>query len=227
MEIRYVSRQDAPSIDAGVAVVVDVMRAYTTAAWAFHRGADRIILTDDVEQAVLIASTIHSALLFRDGEPDARFDLHNSPHQLLALDVDDRTIVQKTTAGTMGAMAARGADHLFCSGFVTARHTADVVASIEPELVTFVVTGSKGTAVEDLSCAELMAARVAGVDPDPAPFVERARRSEAAERLKAGVEVGYPGVAAEDVELCLQVDRFGFAMKAADEDLGLVLRPHT
>jgi len=223
MEFRYLSRQEAHSIDAGVAVVVDVMRAYATAAWAFHLGARRIILSDDVEQAVLIASTIEGSLLFRDGEPDDRFDLHNSPHQLKSLDVADRTIVQKTTAGTMGATAARGADHLFCAGYPTARATSDQVSALNPELVTFVVTGSNGTAEEDLSCAELIAARIAGVDPDATEFVERARQSTAAARLAAGVAAGYAGVAAEDVELCLQVDRFDFAMRASEVDVGLVL----
>jgi 2-phosphosulfolactate phosphatase len=40
----------APSV--AVAVVVDVMRAFTVAAWAFERGADKIVLAADLAEGV-------------------------------------------------------------------------------------------------------------------------------------------------------------------------------
>ncbi len=224
MEFRFVGNEEAIGITGGVAVVVDVMRAYTTAAWALHLGADRILLTDDIEQAVEVASTIEGALLFKDGVPDARFQLHNSPHQLQSLDVAGRTIVQRTTAGTVGAMAARRADHLFCTGYVSARATGEAVIALDPGAVTFVVTGSEGTAAEDLSCAELIAEHVRGHEVDPSSYLEKARSSNSAARLMAAVEAGYEGVAKEDVEMCLELDRFDFAMRAKVEPDGLTLR---
>ncbi len=224
--IHFTSRQLAHRIDGGVAVVVDVMRAYTTAAWAFHGGAQRIVLTDDVEDAVAIAGRIGGpVLLFKDGVPDKRFDLHNSPHQLRSLDVEGRVIVQRTTAGTVGAMAARGADQIFCTGYVTASATAAAVREVGSSEVTFVVTGGEGRAEEDLSCAEFMAALVAGERPDASPFVARAEQSEAAVRLRDALAAGYTGTSAEDVPMCLEVDRFDFAMVASPEPDGLTLHP--
>ena len=35
----------------GAAVVVDVMRAFTTAAWALHLGVDRVVLAGDPDPA--------------------------------------------------------------------------------------------------------------------------------------------------------------------------------
>lgn len=37
-----------------VAVVVDVMRAYTVAAWAFARGAERIVLAGSLDDALAL-----------------------------------------------------------------------------------------------------------------------------------------------------------------------------
>ena len=43
---------------AGVVIVVDVLRAFSTAAYAFSRGAEKIILVGDVEEAILLKSQI-------------------------------------------------------------------------------------------------------------------------------------------------------------------------
>jgi 2-phosphosulfolactate phosphatase len=210
----FVGVDGAAAIQGGAAVVVDVMRAFTVAAWALHLGVRQLVLVDDVEEAVAIATTIAGALLCKDGAPDARFDLHNSPHQLLDRDLAGRTIVQRTNAGTRGAVAARGAERLWCASFVNAAATAAALRRGSAEHVTFVVSGGLD-AEEDLACAELIAALATGHRPDPGPFVERARRSSAAEHLAEGVRRGFAGIGAQDVAMCLDVDRFAFAMEAS------------
>ncbi|WP_370416542.1 hypothetical protein [Streptomyces fradiae] len=88
-----------------------------------------------------------------------------------------------------------------------------------------------GRAAEDLACAEYIARLLgdgdgdAGAGPDVAPYVRRARDSRAAGELAEGVRRGYRGVHAEDVALCLEADRFGFAMVARREGALTVLRP--
>ncbi|HMR48616.1 MAG TPA: 2-phosphosulfolactate phosphatase [Arachnia sp.] len=212
MRIDYVDIEGARRIRTGVAVVIDVMRAYTVAAWALHLGGRQLVLMDDVEEAVSLAATIPGALLLKDGLPDARFDLHNSPRQLLDLDVADRVIVQRTTAGTRGAVAARNAEHVYCASFVCASATAAAVAGLSPDAVTFVVSGGHD-ADEDRACADYIARCLSGERPDAAPYLERARNSEAARDLRDGVARGYAGVTEDDVPLCLELDRFDFAMR--------------
>ena len=48
---RFVGIGECESV-SGAAVVIDVMRAYTVAAWAMHKGASRMILVDDLEEAL-------------------------------------------------------------------------------------------------------------------------------------------------------------------------------
>ncbi|MFK0284503.1 2-phosphosulfolactate phosphatase [Streptomyces sp. NPDC090499] len=208
-----------------VAVVVDVMRAFTVAAWAFHRGAERIVFAETRDEALELKTRHPGWLAFQDGPVVPGFDLANSPAQLRSLDIAGRTVVQKTTAGTTGALAVAGARLLLCASFVVAGATAAVLRRERSAAVTFVVTGEGGRAAEDLACAEYIAGLVADGSVAPGPFVERARNSGGAARLAEGLRLGWEGVHPEDVPMCLETDVFPFAMTAAREDGHLVLRP--
>ncbi|MFD3585553.1 2-phosphosulfolactate phosphatase [Streptomyces sp. NPDC058683] len=208
-----------------VAVVVDVMRAFTVAAGAFRQGAERIVFTETLDEALELKARHPGWLAFQDGPVVPGFDLANSPARLRSLDVAGRTVVQRTTAGTAGALAVAGARLLLCASFVVAGATAAVLRRERPEAVTFVVTGDGGRAEEDLACAQYIAGRVTDDGLDPGPFVGRARNSGAAARLAEGARLGWEGIHPEDVPLCLETDAFPFAMAAAREDGHLVLRP--
>jgi 2-phosphosulfolactate phosphatase len=208
-----------------VAVVVDVMRAFTTAAWAFAGGAEKIVFAASTDEALTLKTSHPGWLALKDGPPLAGFDLVNSPALLRSADIGGRTIVQKTTAGTVGALAAKNASLVLCASFVVATATARLLQTLEPSSVTFVVTGDDGRADEDLACAQYIAGIASGVRTDPAEFVCRADESRAAVNLREGVHRGSQAVHPDDVELCLQADKFAFAMAASLEDSLLVLRP--
>jgi 2-phosphosulfolactate phosphatase len=208
-----------------VAVVVDVMRAFTTAAWAFARGAEKVVFAGSTDEALALKASHPDWLALKDGPPLAGFDLVNSPALLRSADLGGRTIVQKTTAGTVGALAVKDASLVLCASFVVARATARILQTLKPDSVTFVVTGDDGHADEDLACAQYIARIASGVRADPAEFVCRAGKSRAAVDLTESVHRGFQGVHPDDVELCLQADKFTFAMAATLQDSFLVLRP--
>ncbi|MDW8803502.1 2-phosphosulfolactate phosphatase [Streptomyces scabiei] len=158
----------------------------------------------------------------KDGAPAAGFDAVNSPGLLRTRDFAGRTLVQKTTAGTVGAPAVADAPLVLCASFVVAGPTARFLRDRDAGPVTFVVTGEDGRADEDLACAEYIGRRTAGDDVAPDPYLHRARNSRAAADLAAGPRGGrHP----DDVELCLDVDRFSFAMVAGREGHLTVIRP--
>ncbi len=205
-----------------VAVVVDVMRAFTVAAWAFARGAEKIVLAGSLEEALDLKAGHPDRVALKDGPLMPGFDLVNSPGLLRSADLAGRTVVQKTTAGTVGALAVRDAPLVLCAGFVVAEATAGLLRERGAERVTFVVTGEDGRADEDLACAQYIAGRADGDGADAAGFLRRAAASRAATELARGVRQGaHP----DDVALCLEADRFPFAMVAAQEDSLMVLRP--
>ncbi|MFY4723131.1 2-phosphosulfolactate phosphatase [Streptomyces sp. LaBMicrA B280] len=205
---------DAPAAP-DVAVVVDVMRAFTVAAAALRRGAERIVFAGTREEALALKARNPGWLAFQDGAPVPGFDLANSPARLRSLDVRGRTIVQKTTAGTAGALAVADAGLVLCASFLVAGATAEALRRAGARAVTFVVTGGDGRAEEDLACAEYIAARVRDPGTGPGPYLARARRSSAAAELAEAVRRGWTGVHPQDVELCLEADSVPFAMVAA------------
>ncbi|NRQ34691.1 2-phosphosulfolactate phosphatase [Nonomuraea sp. NN258] len=205
------------------AVVVDVMRAFTVAAWAFARGAEKIVLAESLDDVLALKARHPDWVALKDGPPAAGFDAVNSPALLRSADLGGRTVVQKTTAGTVGALAVKEASLVLCAGFVVAEATARLLRERGCGGVTFVVTGDDGRAAEDLACAQYIARRAAGAEADAAGFLRRAAESQAAADLAAGVREGaHP----DDVALCLELDRFPFAMVAGLEDSLMVLRPH-
>ncbi|QFQ95184.1 2-phosphosulfolactate phosphatase [Streptomyces phaeolivaceus] len=209
-----------------VAVVIDVMRAFTVAAWAFSRGVEKIVLASTQSEALALKESHPGWLALKDGAPAPGFDAVNSPGQLRSRDLGGRTLVQKTTAGTVGALAVADAPLVLCASFVVAGPTARFLRAEGAGPVTFVVTGEDGRADEDLACAEYIGRCVdEGEDEggvEAAPYVRRARMSGAAADLSAELRGGcHP----DDVELCLELDRFPFAMVARQEESLTVLRP--
>ncbi|MFF7459235.1 2-phosphosulfolactate phosphatase [Kitasatospora sp. NPDC008115] len=205
-----------------VAVVIDVMRAYTVAAWAFARGAEKIVLAGSLDEALALKARHPDWVALKDGPPAPGFDAVNSPAMLRSADLTGRTVVQKTTAGTVGALAVKDASLVLCASFVVAEATARLLRTGGCDGVTFVVTGEDGRAEEDLACAQYIARRVTEPGTDAAEFLRRAGASRAAAELSEGVRQGaHP----DDVALCLELDRFPFAMAAAWEDSLMVLRP--
>lgn len=207
-----------------VAVVVDVMRAFTVAAWVFDRGAEKIVLASTAEEALELKGRHPGWLTLKDAPPFDGFDMVNSPAMIAAKDLTGRTVVQKTIAGTVGALAVADARLVLCASFVVAEATARYLRADGAEEVTFVVTGEDGRAEEDRACAEYIGFRADSREAGAAPYLDRARASGGADRLTQGARRGYPGIHADDVELCLELDRFPFAMVAAREGSMLVLR---
>ncbi|MEU8542590.1 2-phosphosulfolactate phosphatase [Streptomyces sp. NPDC048717] len=221
----------APARTADIAVVIDVMRAFTVAAWAFARGAERIVLAETDRSALQRKAAHPDWLALKDGAPAPGFDLLNSPGLIRSADLTGRTLIQRTTAGTRGALAVAHAPLVLCASFAVAGATARVLQSEgDTRQVTFVITGEDGHAEEDLACAHYISRRahLAPADaapPDPEPYLHRARTSRAAGELAEGLRRGYRGVHRDDIELCLETDRFPYAMAVRREGAMTVLRP--
>ncbi|WP_326696960.1 2-phosphosulfolactate phosphatase [Streptomyces sp. NBC_01754] len=221
MDARFLGTAELSEVPS-VAVVVDVMRAFTVAARAFAQGAEKIVLAGSLDEALALKARHPDWVALKDGPPAPGFDAVNSPALLRSVDLGGRTVVQKTTAGTVGALAVKEASLVLCAGFVVAEATARLLRMRVCDAVTFVVTGEDGQAEEDLACAQYIARRITGGGTDAAEYLRRAGRSRAAAELAEGV---CQGAHPDDVALCLELDRFPFAMVAASEDSLMVLRP--
>jgi len=88
----------------GAVVVIDVLRAFTTAAFAFHSGAKEIYPAASVEDTMGLKARIPGALVMDevDGYKPEGFDFSNSPADIQQADLHNRSLVQHTSAGTQG-----------------------------------------------------------------------------------------------------------------------------
>ncbi len=210
----------------GAAVIVDVMRAFTTAAYAFEAGAREIFLVGTVEEALSLRDCLGALAMGEvGGEPVPEFDLGNSPRQVRGRHLDDRIVVQRTSNGTQAVASCAEADPLLATSFVCAEATVRFLLNRQPARATFVVTGAQSDREgdEDHACAEYLAARVRGQRPDVRPYLERVRASDVGRHFARGGGSEHEH-APEDLELALEVDRFPRAMVVSRHGELAVLR---
>lgn len=210
---------------AGTAAVIDVVRAFTTAAYAFAAGARDIIAVSTVEEALALRQRMPGALVMGEvgGLQPAGFDLGNSPSALVGMNLAGRRLIQRTSAGTQGIVRSNRAEAILACSFVCAKATAQHIRSRLPESVTCVITGvSAGwDGDEDAACADYLSALLREESPDMAPLIRRVYAS------RAGRSLGDPAASESlqaDLRCCVQVDLFDFAMKVEPQDGLMVMR---
>jgi len=225
LKIRRVTLETCHEVD-GAVVVIDVLRAFTTAAFAFDRGADEIFLVSTVEEAFELRNQNSDCLLIGEveGLPIKGFDLPNSPTAVARMDLSSRRLIQRTTAGTQGVVLAAKADQLFAASLCVGARTATSIETLSPEVVTFVETGvrTKGGGDEDVACSDYIAGFLSGTPLKFADIRNRVLNSPAAHKFTGSENSDFPQA---DVECALMIDRFDFAMEVERRDDLLVLRP--
>jgi len=227
---RHLARWELAGV-RGPVVVVDVIRAFTTAAYAFGSGAVEIYLVGDVDEALAFKQAHPGTLALGEnrGLRPEGFDYPNSPAMVRRADLTGRTLVQRTSAGTRGVVAAADADRLWAASLACASATARAVDAAGMGEPTYVITGRFEDRPDASGDDDEMTARL----------VERARRgqpleaaatsaallatNEAASTLALGADHCDP----TDIELAATVDAFDFAMEVERTPLGLRLTPRS
>ncbi len=213
----FLDRLDAEMTSPDVVVVIDVLRSFTTAAYAFAAGAGVIYPVETIAEAHRLRSWFPRALTtgaIGGGDPIPDFDFGNSPTAFQPLHLGQRPLIQSTAAGVRGLTRFGHARALFAGSLVCASATAAAIASLQPAEVTFVVTGEwvDRDGDEDIACADYLESLLAGNKPDPRPFEQRVRDSDFGRRF--GLPEN-PHLPASDLALCASADVFDFALRAS------------
>jgi 2-phosphosulfolactate phosphatase len=217
--IRRVTREQAEQAE-GIVVVIDVIRAFTVAASAFAGGASCLWLVRTVEEALALREREPDALLA--GEIGGRlipgFDLNNSPGTMARANVQGKRIIQRTGAGTQGAVGARNATHLLAASLAVASATARYIARLSASTdlpITFLPTESNANAIlrnEDKYCADYIEALITQPETAADVLSDRLARLHAEGRFYhwgAEKDEDFP---LEDLEQIQAADRFDFVM---------------
>ena len=204
-----------PESDANV--VIDVVRAFTVAHYAFLRGAEEIWLVADAEEAVAIRDEQPEVLLAGEigGLPIEGFDLDNSPHRFAGADLRGRRLVQKTTNGVTAALHSLGAPTVLVTGFSNARATAEyLIARFGGSGAAVNLVASHPTGDEDFACAEYIRSLLRGEKMDAEEVRRRIYGSETAQKFLDPSRSEFDPV---DIDYCAKPLEPEFVMEVTEE----------
>jgi 2-phosphosulfolactate phosphatase len=206
----------------GLCVVIDVLRAFTTAAYAFAAGAKEIVLVSTAEEAFGMHQEDNSLILMgeQEGRPISGFHYGNSPYDIQKETLLGHKIVQRTSAGTQGVVNCSHANQLMLASFVVAEATLKRILEFSPSQVSFIVTGVQN-GDEDLALAEYLQCRLLQQEVSLSFFLDRVRFSPEG---KTFADPDILEFSHKDLELALQVDRFSFAMEVEKRNGSLVAK---
>jgi 2-phosphosulfolactate phosphatase len=211
---------------SGIAVIIDVFRAFSVACYSFDAGASQYIAAVDVPAAYELKKKYKGAILI--GERNERkiegFDLGNSPTEILQADLSGKTIIHTTTAGTQGLINAKNAGSVITGSLVNAAAIVRYLESLKPENISLVAMGYRAEihADEDLLCARIITERLSGKVNDYSKDLSGLKSSSGKRFFNPeNIEFSPP----TDFFLCTMLDRFNFVLKAeqrTDGNIALV-----
>jgi 2-phosphosulfolactate phosphatase len=212
--------------ETGAVVVIDVLRAFTSSAYAFSAGVREIILVSTVTEAFTLKRQYPEAILMGEvgGLPVEGFDYGNSPTPFIGQKLDGRRMILRTSAGTQSVVRCKNAKVLLACSLICATATVRYIRSLAPEKITFVITGSgsEDGGEEDIACADFIEAQLKGQKPENSLYIQRVRRSAASRKFLDPAEVAFP---MSDLEYALVIDRFTFPIVVERQNCMMVLKP--
>lgn len=215
MEVEIVHLVEGARAARGIAVVIDVFRAFTTACFAFENGAGPYFAVGDLAKARALKAAHPEYVLMgeRHGAAPPDFDFGNSPAQIEHTDFTGKTAVHTTSAGTQGLVNATAADEVITGAFVNAGAIVRYVRARTPSRVSLVCMGRETLepTIEDTACAEFIRDTLLGLTSDFAAIRERIQAGESARKFFDPEVLWAPQ---RDFDLCLSLDRFPFILRA-------------
>jgi 2-phosphosulfolactate phosphatase len=219
MQINCSSLLPGAQAARGIAVIIDVFRAFTCAPLMFSLGIQKIILASTPAEGFALKDKNPDVILVGEvgGIPIKGFDLGNSPTQILKQDpsfFDGRMVVQRTSSGVQGALAALdAADEVLLGSYALAKSTAQYIRTKKADRVSIVAMGwnLEVKAPEDEHCARYIAHMLEEGDYNHNQALRDIIFHETTQKFLRGDKVHYPP---SDPILCLQRDIYDFVLRA-------------
>lgn len=207
----------------GLTVVIDVFRAFSLACYMTNQGAKRIIPVDDIGTAYRLKAENPDYLLAgeRYNKKPSGFDFGNSPHQVRKYDLNGKTVIHTTSAGTKGIVNAVLSDDILTGSFVNAGAIIRYVKKNKPQEVSLVCMGYAASRQieEDNYCAMYIKNALENRNSDFEQMVKIIRNTSGKRFFIDDMQEHCPS---EDFYLCLDLNRFDFVLKAEKTSAGLI-----
>lgn len=226
MDIKVYSCIDGALQAEGLTVIIDVFRAFSLEAYFFARGAEKVLAVGKEETARKLKEEHPDYILCgeRGGKILPGFDFGNSPSQTLKVDLQGKTVIHTTSAGTQGLVNAVKASEVVTGSLVNAKAIAEYIKAQNPEKVSLVAMGLSGTNPSDED--DLCAAYIKSIlDGRPLDMYEEIQnlclKPQSMKFFNPERQDVFP---IQDYVMCTLWDRFDFVLKVKkiDGDVFLV-----
>lgn len=219
MEINRLSLIEGAQLAVGLTVIIDVFRAFTTDAYIFGNGAERIFPVSSKEEAFELKKRNFNWILIgeENGYKIEDFDFGNSPFEIMKVDFFGQTIIQRTSAGTQGIINAINADEIILGSFVMAEAIVDYIRARNPKIVSLVAMGLRGSeiSIEDELFAEYIEERLKGKNPDFKEIKQEIREYPEGAKFFDSSQLEY---IEEDFYAAMDIDHFDFCLKVIEAE---------
>ena len=220
MRIKRLSLVTGAGEAEGLTVIIDVFRAFTTAAYVMANGALKIHPIESVEHAFQLKEENPEWVLMgeRGGERIPGFDFGNSPQEVKDIDFTGKTVVQTTSAGTQGIHRAVMATEIMAGSFVMADAIVNYILNRRPEVVSLVAMGWGGRvqSIEDESLAEYIELKLRGREPDFAEMKRLIRENPEGAKF---FDDSQPNFVEGDFYCAMDLNRFSFCLRLSNSNL--------
>ena len=220
-KIKKIEMSEMSGIEECV-IVIDVIRAFTVAAYAFAKGAKEIVLVKDISEAFKLQQQ-HSDwwLMGENGGRIPGFHLGNSPLEVFQAPISGKTLIQRTSHGTQGVFKAKDSQNILVSSFVVADATLHRIAKMKSKKITFLITAPPPDGDEDWALANYLEKKLDSPDVESTEYLNQVRNSP------SGMTFGSTEFPQEELEAICDLNRFGFAMEVFREGQLFILKPVT
>ncbi|MEZ4820498.1 MAG: 2-phosphosulfolactate phosphatase [Bdellovibrionota bacterium] len=204
MKIEIVKGRDQCVPDQSIAVVIDVLRAFSTTDVAKETGVQDILLCQTYEEAQTIKTQYPGIVTVgeQDGFQIDGFDLGNSPYYLSQYIPQPKQIAIKTTNGVAAVFSVLNAQKVLVASLRNAKNIAVFLqawAVQHPDSDIYIIC-SAATGEEDYACAKYIRALLRGQnDYTAADVIEVIKSCAAAQKFVMAGDKHFPS---EDLALC-------------------------
>ncbi|MBP3707808.1 MAG: 2-phosphosulfolactate phosphatase [Clostridia bacterium] len=222
MDIKILHMVEGAKEATGIAVIIDVFRAFTVEAYLMNNGAKKLIPVGDMQIAYDYKEKDGNCILVgeRHGIILPGFDYGNSPAQIKDVDFNDKTVIHTTSAGTQGIANAQNADEVLTGSLVNAKAIANYIKSKNPKEVSLVCMGLEATSQteEDNLCAYYIKSILEGTTRELDKEIEKLKTTSEAKFFDEKQKDVFPE---EDFYLSTEVNKFNFVLKVEKDNEGM------
>lgn len=223
MRIKIIDNSKDAHKARGLVVVVDVLRAFTTACFAINNGAKSIIPVAEIGLAYKLRKKNPDYILIgeKGGLRKPGFDFGNSPAEIRNINLLDKTVIHTTTHGTQAIARVLKAniDEVITGAFVNAQAVIDYIKKLDPKIISLVCTDESGKENEDIMFARYVASHLKG---RPLDFKKIKKHLENHPHAYKFLVKPMSKSARRDFYLCLDLDRFDFVLRAERDKNNLI-----